>query len=110
MNLSARILYDTLIISPPLRFDARVHADFQRILSQAHKAGCQYVWFDFQKVVWIDSSGLGMVFLASHQVRQKGCRVWILGARESICAILARVDLSSVVDIVGYGLETRPAA
>ena len=110
MSLPSRILYDTIIISPPPHFDVRVQVDFQRILTRAHKEGCRHVWFDFQKVVCIDSSGLGMVFLASHQVRQKGGRVWILGARESIRVLLERADLSSVVNIVGYGRENRPAA
>ena len=110
MHLSSRILYDTIVISPPPHFDARVQGDFQRILARAHKAGCRHVWFDFQNVFFIDSSGLGMVFLASHQVRQKGGQVWVQGARESIRVLLERADLLSVVNIVGYKQESKPAA
>lgn len=109
-TISSQILSDTLILTISGNFDRTIGSQFQQILERAKSARCRNVRFEFQHVTSIDSSGLGMVFLAAHYFRQKGGRRSILSPHPVIREVLERADMPSLVEIVNVSDQALPAA
>jgi anti-anti-sigma factor len=75
----------------PPRFTFDTHTQFRTLLEEALRHSTRTLVFDFDRVTFIDSSGLGMLMLAKGEVEKSGGNVTLSGARGPVLDTLKLV-------------------
>ena len=96
---------DTAVARIEGRIDSANTAEFQRVLESGLNPTAQTVVMDFEKVVFMSSSGLRVVLMLSKQLRKRGARTAVCSLPSSIREIFAVTGFNRVVPT--HGSETQ---
>ena len=61
--------------------------------------GCQHIVLNFSEITWIDSTGLGQLFLWYHNMRLKHVHISIVSPQPTVKDLLESTHLSEIVPI-----------
>lgn len=99
MHLKFQMTDDILIASAFGELDhhsaAAVRDEIDRTMEAFH---CRHLILDFEKVTFMDSSGIGVVLGRYNKVTKKGGRVFLAGCSEFVEKILYMAGVFTVVD------------
>lgn len=100
MELSFKKKNRTLMIRIYGEIDHHTSADLRRQVESAFmEMGGRNIIFDFKNVIFMDSSGIGMIIGRYKQIRNLGGRICITNANEKIIEIIELSGLKTLVPI-----------
>jgi len=89
------------------------HQTAQRLLKLLRRGrihGYTQVTFDVTQVSSIDGSGLGILFLVAHKLKNLGGEIVVLNPKPSVRDQMQRADLPSMLHIVPADSKSKSAA
>ena len=81
------------------RLDRSANLGLESNILGAQEAGCQSIILDFTHVAWVDSAGLGKIFLTYHHLNRKKVKFSIVNPRPDVLDLLNLVAIPSMVPI-----------
>ena len=81
------------------RFDYHSKLGLEVAILGAQEIGCQHVILNFSNITWIDSVGLGQLFLWYHRMRPNRIRLSIVSPQAPVRELLEYANLPEVVPI-----------
>jgi anti-sigma B factor antagonist len=90
---------NTKILDLSGRFDAYSKLGLEVAILGAKEMGCQHIVLNFSDITWIDSSGLGQLFLWYHNMRLEHVHLSIVSPQSAVKNLLESVHLSEIVPI-----------
>ena len=99
MHLKFQMTDDILIASAFGELDHHSAGTVRDEIDQTMEAfKCRHLVFDFEKVTFMDSSGIGVVLGRYNKVTKKGGRIFLAGCSEFVEKILYMAGVFTVVD------------
>lgn len=109
MQFSLQVIKDGLFARLEGEFDLLVADEIREQLNRAlKKSAAKHLIFDFSKLTFIDSSGLGVILGRWRQLAPMGGKVTIIGSSPQVYRILQLSGLTRVI-IVEEPIKTRIA-
>lgn len=99
MFVSAHWYQRAKVISLTGRLDRSANLGLETQILGAQEAGCEHIVLDFTHVSWVDSAGLGKLFLAYHHLNRKKVKLSIVNPRKEVLQLLELVAVPSLVSI-----------
>lgn len=98
--LSYRLQYadDAMVIYMKGRLTFAERSDFRDLLLE-DSIGCDHLVLDMRDLLFLDSSGLGMLLIANDQLTKKGMKLSIRGAHSQVAHVLRISQLSKIFPI-----------
>jgi len=90
---------NTKILDLSGRFDANSKLGLEVAILGAKEMGCQHIVLNFSEITWIDSTGLGQLFLWYHNMRLKHVHISIVSPQPTVKDLLESTHLSEIVPI-----------
>lgn len=99
MHLSFQMTDDILIASAVGELDHHSAGTVRTEIDETMEAfQCRHLIFDFEKVTFMDSSGIGVVLGRYNKVIKRGGRVFLANCSEFVEKILYMAGIFSIVD------------
>ena len=108
MQISRRFLKDTNVFNLFGNFDFNAKQEFDLAVERAQEVKCSHIIIDLAQVPWIDSSGLGRLFLSFYQLQKKGIRFSIVRPSEQVRELLDMVEIQRLIPV--YNSESEALA
>jgi len=108
MLLTERSLNEAQMFLISGRFDQSGEFTLGNAISKAREAGCGHIMLSLEQVSWIDSSGIGIIFLTYHELRRKGIRLSLINPKPAIRQRLDLVDIPRLIPT--YATEEEAAS
>ena len=99
MFVSTHWCQNAKIINLTGRLDRSANLGLESNILGAQEAGCQSIVLDFTHVAWVDSAGLGKLFLTYHHLNRKKVKLSIVNPRPDVLDLLNLVAIPSMVPI-----------
>ena len=99
MFVSAHWCQDSKVINLTGRLDRSANLGLESNILGAQEEGCKYIILDFTHVAWVDSAGLGKIFLTYHHLNRKKVKFGIVNPRPDVLELLNLVAIPSLVPI-----------
>jgi len=90
---------NTKILDLSGRFDANSKLGLEVAILGAKEMGCQHIVLNFSDITWIDSTGLGQLFLWYHNMRLNHVHLSIVSPQPTVKDLLESAHLSEIVPI-----------
>jgi len=91
--------HHTKILDLSGRFDANSKLGLEVAILGAKEMGCQHIVLNFSDITWIDSMGLGQLFLWYHNMRLNHVHLSIVSPQPTVKDLLESAHLSDIVPI-----------
>jgi len=92
-------LHNTKILDLSGRFDANSKLGLEIAILGAKEMGCQHIILNFSDITWIDSMGLGQLFLWYHKMRPNHTHLSIVSPQPTVKDLLESTHLAEIVPI-----------
>lgn len=92
------------------RFDSHSKLGLEAAILGAQEIGCEHIILNFSNITWIDSVGLGQLFLWYHRMRPNRIRLSIVSPQETVRQLLELANLPEVMPIYQTEDEAIQAA
>jgi anti-sigma B factor antagonist len=93
------IYHHTKILDLSGRFDANSKLGLEVAILGAKEMGCQHIVLNFSDITWIDSMGLGQLFLWYHNMRVNHVHLSIVSPQPTVKDLLESAHLPDIVPI-----------
>jgi len=90
---------DTKILELSGRFDAQSKVGLEVVILGAKEIGCHHIILNFSNITFIDSVGLGQMFLWYHRMQPERIHLSIVSPQPPVKALLESANLSQVVPV-----------
>lgn len=90
---------NTKILDLSGSFDASSKLGLEVAILGAKEMGCQHIILNFSEITWIDSMGLGQLFLWYHKMRPNHVHLSIVSPQPTVKDLLESTHLSEIVPI-----------
>ncbi len=91
--------HNTKILDLSGRFDVHSKLGLEVAILGAKEMGCQHIVLNFSDITWIDSIGLGQLFLWYHNMRLNHVHLSIVNPQPTVKILLEAAHLSEIVPI-----------
>ncbi|HBP88572.1 MAG TPA: STAS domain-containing protein [Nitrospirales bacterium] len=91
--------HNTKILDLSGCFDANSKLGLEVAILGAKEMGCQHIILNFSDISWIDSLGLGQLFLWYHKMRPHHVHLSIVSPQPTVKDLLESTHLSEIVPI-----------
>jgi anti-anti-sigma factor len=91
--------HNTKILDLSGSFDASSKLGLEVAILGAKEMGCQHIILNFSEITWIDSMGLGQLFLWYHKMRPNHVHLSIVSPQPTVKDLLDSTHLSEIVPI-----------
>lgn len=91
--------HNTKILDLSGRFDVQSKLGLEVAILGAKEMGCQHIVLNFSDITWIDSMGLGQLFLWYHNMRLNHVHLSIVSPQPTVKVLLEAAHLSEIVPI-----------
>ena len=99
LTVKEHIQHNTKVLELSGRFDYHSKLGLEVAILGAQEIGCQHVILNFLNITWIDSVGLGQLFLWYHRMRPNRIRLSIVSPQAPVRELLEYANLPEVVPI-----------
>ncbi|MCA9463148.1 MAG: STAS domain-containing protein [Nitrospirales bacterium] len=99
LTVKEHLQKDTKVLELSGRFDYHSKLGLEAAILGAKEIGCQHVILNFSNITWIDSVGLGQLFLWYHRMRPGRIRLSIVSPQAPVRELLEYANLPEVVPI-----------
>ena len=99
MFVSTHWCQNAKVINLTGRLDRSANLGLESNILGAQEAGCQSIILDFTHVAWVDSAGLGKIFLTYHHLNRRKVKFSIVNPRPDVLELLNLVAIPSMVPI-----------
>lgn len=110
MKFSLLVQDSTLVIKLYGVFHQRTAQKILKLLERGRIHSYSQVTFDLTRVSSIDGSGLGILFLVAHRIKNLGGETFAVNPSSSVRDQMKRADLSSMIRIFPDDSQSRTAA
>lgn len=90
---------NTKILDLSGSFDASSKLGLEVAILGAKEMGCHHIILNFSEITWIDSMGLGQLFLWYHKMRPNHVHLSIVSPQPTVKDLLESTHLSEIVPI-----------
>ncbi|MDT3779836.1 STAS domain-containing protein [Nitrospira sp. MA-1] len=90
---------DTKVLELSGRFDCDSKLGLEVAILGAQEIGCQHIILNFSNITWIDSIGLGQMFLWYHRMKPDRIRLSIVSPQTPVRELLECANLPQVIPI-----------
>lgn len=101
--------HNTKVLDLSGRFDANSKLGIEVAILGAKEMGCQHIVLNFSDITWIDSMGLGQLFLWYHNMRLNHMQLSIVSPQPTVKNLLEAAHLSDIVPIYQSEKEAMQA-
>ena len=91
------------------RFDVNSKLGLEVAILGAKEMGCHHIILNFSDITWIDSKGLGQLFLWYHNMRLHHIHLSIVSPQSTVKHLLESAHLSEIVPIYQSEQEAAEA-
>ena len=99
MLVSTHIEKDKVILNLSGRFDKTAKIGLEAAILGAQEIGSRHIILNLTNVSWVDSAGLGKIFLTYHHLNRKKVRISIVNPKPQVKELLEMVNIPSIVPI-----------
>ncbi len=99
MTVREHVRNDTKVLELSGRFDTHSKVGLEVIILGAKEIGCHHIILNFSKLTWIDSVGLGQLFLWYHRMKPEPIHLSIVSPQPPVQLLLEQANLSQVVPV-----------
>ena len=99
MSVSVRFDFPAVIVTPTPALDKSTSEFIRRFFKRLKSASYTHVLFNLSHVSSIDRSGLGLLFMVAHNLRQRGGHTSLVDPPSAIRDALERADIPSLAPI-----------
>ena len=99
MLVSTRVDKDKVILNLSGRFDKTAKIGLEAAILGAQEIGSRHIILNLANVSWVDSAGLGKIFLTYHHLNRKKVRISIVDPKPQVKELLEMVNIPSIVPI-----------
>ena len=99
LTVKEHVLQDTKILELSGRFDHQSKVGIEVAILGALEIGCQHIILNFSNISWIDSVGLGQMFLWYHRMKPERILLSIVSPQAQVRELLEFANLPQVVPI-----------
>ena len=99
MFVSTHWCQNAKVINLTGRLDRSANLGLESNILGAQEAGCRCIILDFTHVAWVDSAGLGKIFLTYHHLNRRKVKFSIVNPRPDVLELLNLVAIPSMVPI-----------
>ncbi len=92
-------LKNTKVLELSGRFDCQSKLGIEVAILGAQEIGCQHIVLNFSNITWIDSVGLGQMFLWYHRLRPERIRLSIVSPQAHVRELLEFANLPQVISV-----------
>lgn len=92
-------LKDTKVLELSGRFDYQSKVGIEVAILGAQEIGCQHIVLNFSNITWIDSVGLGQMFLWYHRMKPERIRLSIVSPQAPVRELLEYANLPEVIPV-----------
>jgi anti-anti-sigma factor len=99
LTVREHVLQDTKILELSGRFDHQAKLGIEVAILGAQEIGCQHIVLNFSNITWIDSVGLGQMFLWYHRMKPGRIRLSIVSPQAPVRELLEFANLPQVIPV-----------
>jgi anti-anti-sigma factor len=99
LTVREHVLQDTKILELSGRFDYQSKLGIEVAILGAQEIGCRHIVLNFSNITWIDSVGLGQMFLWYHRLKPERIRLSIVSPQATVRELLEFANLPQVVPV-----------
>ncbi len=108
LTVKEHFLQDTKILELSGRFENNSKIGLEVAILGAQEIGCRHIILNFSNITWIDSVGLGQMFLWYHRMKPAGIQLSIVSPQAPVRELLEHANLPEVVPV--YQTEEEAVA
>lgn len=99
LTVKEHVRRDTKVLELSGRFDYDSKLGLEVAILGAQEIGCQHIILNFSNITWIDSMGLGQMFLWYHRMKPDRIRLSIVSPQTHVRELLECANLPQVIPI-----------
>ncbi len=99
LTVREHVRQDTKVLELSGRFDYDSKLGLEVAILGAQEIGCHHVILNFSNITWIDSMGLGQMFLWYHRMKPDRIRLSIVSPQTHVRELLECANLPQVIPI-----------
>jgi anti-anti-sigma factor len=99
LTVKGHVHQDTKILELSGRFDHQSKVGIEVAILGAQEIGCRHIVLNFSNITWIDSVGLGQMFLWYHRLKPERIQLSIVSPQSTVRELLELANLPQVVPI-----------
>lgn len=99
LTVKEHVHQDTKILELSGRFDYQSKVGIEVAILGAQEIGCRHIVLNFSNITWIDSVGLGQMFLWYNRLKPERIHLSIVSPQAAVRELLELANLPQVVPI-----------
>ncbi len=99
LTVREHLRQDTKVLELSGRFDYDSKLGLEVAILGAQEIGCRHIILNFSNITWIDSMGLGQMFLWYHRIKPDRIRLSIVSPQSHVRELLEYANLPQVIPI-----------
>ena len=99
LTVREHVRQDTKVLELSGRFDSQSKLGIEVAILGAQEIGCQHIVLNFANITWIDSVGLGQMFLWYHRMKPERIRMSVVSPQSQVRELLELANLPQVVPV-----------
>ena len=99
LTVREHVHQDTKVLELSGRFDSQSKLGIEVAILGALEIGCHHIILNFSNITWIDSVGLGQMFLWYHRMKPERIRMSIVSPQSQVRELLELANLPQVVPV-----------
>jgi len=99
LTVREHVRQDTKVLELSGRFDSQSKLGIEVAILGAQEIGCHHIVLNFSNITWIDSVGLGQMFLWYHRLNTKRIRLSIVSPQAPVRELLEFANLPQIVPV-----------
>lgn len=99
LTVREHIRQDTKVLELSGRFDYDSKLGLEAAILGAQEMGCHHIILNFSNITWIDSMGLGQMFLWYHRMKPEGIRLSIVSPQAHVRELIECANLPLVIPV-----------
>jgi anti-sigma B factor antagonist len=100
-TISTHTSQNTVMVECPSPFDSDSHEDIEMALAEIRKRGCRHIILNFQHITYIDSLGLGRLFLWYHRLQNVDIRLSLVSPQAVVRDLVIAAHLHEIIPVFG---------
>lgn len=99
LTVKEHVLQDTKVLELSGRFDYQSKVGIEVAILGVQEMGCQHIVINFSNITWIDSVGLGQMFLWYNRLKPEGIRLSIVSPQATVRELLELANLPKAIPV-----------
>jgi len=99
LTVREHVRQDTKVLELSGRFDYDSKLGLEVAILGAREIGCHHIILNFSNMTWIDSMGLGQMFLWYHRMKPDRIRLSIVSPQAHVRELFECANLSQVIPV-----------